>query len=50
VTHEQCWKEPDWQAAITRSVVVGDTLYTLSEKGLLASDLATLRPGTFVGF
>jgi hypothetical protein len=33
--------EPDWQAQITRSVVVGDRLLTLSEKGLKVSDLVT---------
>ena len=50
ITHEECWVEPDYQATISRSVVVGDTLFTLSEKGLLASDLDTLRPGAFVEF
>jgi len=29
---------------VRRSVVVGDALYTLSEAGILASDLATLAP------
>lgn len=32
----------DAYPAITRSLVVGDTLFTLSEVGLLASDVATL--------
>lgn len=50
ITHEECWFDYDYQAQISRSVVVGDTLFTLSDKGLLASDLQTLRPGTFVEF
>jgi uncharacterized secreted protein with C-terminal beta-propeller domain len=44
------WTDYDWQAQIRRSAVVGDTLYTLSEKGLLAADLATLSPRTLVEF
>ena len=31
-------------SALARAVVVGDTLYTLSESSLVASDLATLAP------
>lgn len=31
-----------WRAAIRRSVVIGDTLYTVSDLGVKASDLATL--------
>ncbi|MDG2112247.1 MAG: hypothetical protein P8N02_06500, partial [Actinomycetota bacterium] len=50
ITHEKCWVEPNYQATISRSVVVGDTLFTLSDSGLLASDLDTLRPGAFVDF
>ncbi len=33
---------PQQYAAVSRSLVVGDTLYTLSEAGILASDLRTL--------
>ena len=31
-----------WQAAIQRSIVIGDTLYTISELGVKGSDLDTL--------
>lgn len=31
-----------WSPQITRSLVIGDTVYTLSDAGLLASDLSTL--------
>ncbi|MGY6499328.1 MAG: beta-propeller domain-containing protein [Acidimicrobiales bacterium] len=45
---------PSWerqaQSQIRRSLVVGDTLLTLSERGLLASDLATLAPLSWTGF
>ena len=53
IVHEEDdyqWVEFDWQAQIRRSVVVGDTLYTLSEKGLMASDLETLRTESFLEF
>jgi hypothetical protein len=33
---------------ITRSIVIGDALYTLSEAGILASHLDTLAPESFV--
>jgi hypothetical protein len=35
---------------ITRSLVIGDSLYTLSDGGILASNLDTLATGTFVAF
>jgi uncharacterized secreted protein with C-terminal beta-propeller domain len=35
---------------ITRSVVIGNQLYTLSDSGILASSLDTLSPETFVQF
>lgn len=35
---------------ITRSIVIGDELYTLSTEGILASRLDTLAPGPFVAF
>jgi uncharacterized secreted protein with C-terminal beta-propeller domain len=55
VTHQDRAPAPEpveyaWQGGIQRAVVVGDTLYTLSEVGLLASDLATLAPGEFMAW
>ena len=43
---EEChiWFDADWQAQIRRSLVVGDALYTVSDKGLLAVDIATFEP------
>jgi hypothetical protein len=35
---------------VTRSLVVGSRLFTLSDGGVLASDLSTLAPGTWVAF
>ena len=32
----------DWTTPISRSMVIGDTLFTFSEMGVLASDLETL--------
>jgi hypothetical protein len=37
-------------AQIRRSLVIGERLFTLSERGVLASDLATLAPRTWVPF
>jgi hypothetical protein len=36
--------------AITRSLVIGNVLYTLSDAGILASSLDTLSPQAFVAF
>jgi hypothetical protein len=35
---------------VSRSLVVGSRLFTLSDGGVLASDLSTLAPGTWVAF
>jgi hypothetical protein len=40
----------DYTSPITRSMVVGDKLYTLSDEGLLASSLDTLAATSFVPF
>ena len=40
----------DYPPQVTRSLVVGARLFTLSDRGLLASDLDTLQPGPWVPF
>ncbi|MDH3189028.1 MAG: beta-propeller domain-containing protein, partial [Acidimicrobiia bacterium] len=42
--------EWDYRAQITRSIVIGERLYTISAKGILASDLGTLDEVDFLGF
>ena len=44
------WFEEDYRAQVQRSVVVGDSLYLLSSKGLQRADLATLAPTGLVEF
>ena len=44
------WSEFGWAAQIRRSLVVGDTLFTLSERGLKGSDLTTLDETSWVVF
>jgi hypothetical protein len=39
-----------WGSAILRSLVIGNTLWTFSNAGLLASDLNTLREQTWIPF
>ena len=43
---DQYW----WALPIRRSLVVGDTLFTVSDAGLLGSDLETLEPTSWIGF
>ncbi|CAN5876175.1 beta-propeller domain-containing protein [soil metagenome] len=43
-------QEWDWRAQITRSIVVSDKLYTISNKGIMSSDVATLDELGFLGF
>ncbi|MEX0795482.1 MAG: beta-propeller domain-containing protein, partial [Acidimicrobiia bacterium] len=43
-------QEWDWRAQITRSIVIGDRLYSISNKGIMSSDLATLDELSFLGF
>ena len=50
VRHCNTYIEADWAAQVRRSAVVGDRLYTLSEKGLLASGLNDMVPAGTVEF
>lgn len=52
VDGEECYVywDADWQAQIRRTLVIGDDLYTVSEKGLLAVDLTTFRETASVTF
>ena len=52
VEGEECYDywDADWQAQIRRSLVIGDRLYTVSEKGLLAVDIDTFEPVATVEF
>jgi uncharacterized secreted protein with C-terminal beta-propeller domain len=44
------WYENSWAAQIRRSLIVGDTLFTLSDQGLKGSDLDTLEDTSWVAF
>jgi uncharacterized secreted protein with C-terminal beta-propeller domain len=48
VTHMEDSIDYEWDAQIRRSVVIGDSLYTISYKGLLKSDLETLKDQAFL--
>jgi hypothetical protein len=45
-----CEECEEWTAPITRSLVIGDTLFTFSEMGVLASDLVTLDDVAWMAF
>jgi uncharacterized secreted protein with C-terminal beta-propeller domain len=40
----------DWMAQINRSIVIGDSVYTISQKGILRSDLDTLEREAWTPF
>lgn len=42
------WWDVNYGSQIRRSIVIDDTLLTVSARGLLASDLATLAPGAWL--
>ena len=44
------WYEYSWAAQIRRSLVIGDTLFTLSERGLKGSDIDTLADTSWIQF
>jgi hypothetical protein len=46
----ECEECEEWTAPINRSMVIGDTLFTFSEMGVLASDLATLDDVAWIAF
>ncbi|MDH5372128.1 MAG: beta-propeller domain-containing protein [Acidimicrobiia bacterium] len=48
ISHMTDGVEYEWDAQIRRSIVIGDSLYTLSFKGLLESDLETLEELSFL--
>ncbi len=50
VSHGPAASYDGWGAQIRRSLVVGDTLVTVSERGLMVSDLATFAEKSFVRF
>ena len=50
VQHPSSGPEGMWMAAIRRTAVVGDALVTLSELGLMTSDLRSLEQRTFAAF
>lgn len=50
VSHQSFVDPNGWWPAISRSVVADGALYTVSEAGVLKSDLATLADGGFVAF
>lgn len=39
-----------WKATIRRSIVIGDVLFTVSERGLMASDLSRLRERSWLAW
>ncbi|MDX1469177.1 MAG: beta-propeller domain-containing protein [Acidimicrobiia bacterium] len=42
--------EWDWRGQIRRSVVIGDSVYTISSKGIMKSSLSDLSEQAFTGF
>ena len=49
-TIEICWSDGPGSDPIMRTVVTGDTLWSLSRTRLQANDLSSLEPGEFVTF
>ena len=49
IVHSDSFDNP-WAGRITRSLVVGDTVFTMSELGISGSDLTTLTETSWAGF
>jgi len=49
-TEDECEECGEWSAPITRSLVIGDMLFTFSETGALASDLDSFEDITWMPF
>ena len=49
IVHSTSFDNP-WAGRISRSLVVGDTVFTMSELGISGSDLATLDESSWVSF
>jgi hypothetical protein len=49
IVHSQSFDNP-WAGRISRSLVVGDTVFTMSELGISGSDLANLEETSWVSF
>jgi len=50
MNESECEGCEEWTAPISRSLVIGDTLFTFSEMGVLASDLGTLDDVAWIPF
>ncbi len=50
VSDAECEECGVWTAPINRSLVIGDTIYTFSEMGVLASDMETLDDVAWMAF
>ena len=46
-TGEKDW---DWRAQILRSAVIGDSVYTISAKGIMKSDIDDLQETAWLDF
>jgi hypothetical protein len=50
VTHPGGDENWDWRGQIQRSIVIGDSVYTVSSKGIMKSSLDTLTEEAWLGF
>ena len=47
---QQCWVNFDWRANIQRSLVIGERIHSLSNLGILTSEIGSLQPVSFLSF